>query len=93
MATTTKKACDCPNINITPCESSQVHGFGYCQDTQTLAMQFKQKDGVSNVYHYKATPEMYSELQKASSKGLFFRHNIKPLDAIKVIPIEDTEAA
>lgn len=93
MPTITKKVSQCPNIAITPCKSSQVHGYGYCPDTQTLAMQFKQKNGVSAVYQYPCSPELYAELEAAESKGKFFGQKIRPLDAVKVVDDEHMQQA
>ena len=85
MATSTKKASECPNITIKPCNSSQVHGYGFCDKTNTLAMQFKNKSGLSPVYHYNFTPAQFAELEKSESKGKHFGAHIKSLDCCKVI--------
>ena len=93
MATVTKKASECPNITITPCESQQVHGYGFCDKTNTLAMQFNNKSGLSPVYHYAFTPEQYAALEKDESKGKHFGAHIKSLDCCKVLPDDDKAAA
>jgi hypothetical protein len=92
--TTIKPKSQCPAISISPCKSSQVHGYGYCPDTKTLAMQFKQKgNALSAVYQYPCPPELYAELEAAESKGKFFGQKIKPLDAIKVVEDEHIQQA
>ena len=93
MATSTKKASECPSIAIKPCNSSQVHGYGFCDKTNTLAMQFKNKSGLSPVYHYPFTAEKYAELDAAESKGKHFGQHIKSLDCCKVMPDDDKAAA
>lgn len=68
-----------PRIAITPCESSQITGFGYDAASQTLAIQFPGR-GVTpgSVYHYAAVPPtVFAEFQAAESKGKFFGSQIR----------------
>lgn len=68
-----------PIIAITPCESSQVAGFGYDAETQTLAVQFPGRGATpGSVYHYGAVPpEVFAEFQSSESKGKFFGSKIR----------------
>ena len=68
-----------PIITITPCESSQVAGFGYDAETQTLAVQFPGRGATpGSVYHYSAVPpEVFAEFQASESKGKFFGSKIR----------------
>lgn len=66
-------------ITITPCESSQISGFGYDESTQTLAIQFPGR-GVTpgSVYHYAAVPPgVFAEFKASESKGKFFGSQIR----------------
>lgn len=78
-----------PKITLTPCESSRIHAHGYCMDTNTMALQFKGKDGPGPVYHYAGfEPEAYEDLKRSESIGKFFgsRVNVKhPDDATKML--------
>lgn len=73
-----------PDIPLTPCDSTQLHAYGYCPVTQRLAIQFKRKgpDGTrigGSVYHYSNfTPQAYNAFEKADSKGTHFGIHIKP---------------
>lgn len=72
-----------PVIEMLPCDSSQIHAYGYNADTKTLALQFKRKDGDGNrvggsIYHYDdVSPELYAEFCAAESKGSFFGKRVK----------------
>ena len=88
MATTSKPKSQCPDIPMKPCDSSQIASYGYCEKSGFLAMQFKNKSGLSPVYHYSVTPEQYAALEASESKGKFFGAHIKTLDCCKVIPDE-----
>lgn len=68
-----------PIIAITPCESSQVAGFGYDAKTQTLAVQFPGRGATpGSVYHYSAVPpEVFADFQASESKGKFFGSKIR----------------
>lgn len=86
------------NIPITPVESSQIHAMGYDAETQTLAVQFKKKDGSpGGVYHYADVPDdAWQELRDAPSIGSHFYKNIKPRSDIYPftrIPDDQIEAA
>lgn len=75
-----------PVIEMVPCSSSQIHSFGYDTNTNTLALQFKRKDGDGNrvggsVYHYEnVSPLVYENFCAAESKGSFFGKHIKNSD-------------
>lgn len=72
-----------PKIAIIPCSSSRIHGFGYDEATQTLAVQFKGKnvDSPSPIYHYSGvTPPVVADLKKAESVGRFIAHVIQSKD-------------
>ena len=71
------------DIAMTPCDSSQIHAYGYDAATGTLALQFKRKDAEGNrvggsVYQYDNVPaEIYAEFCAAESKGAYFGSHIK----------------
>jgi len=66
------------NITLTPVESSQIAAVGYDTATRTLAIQFKSKKGVGNVYHYDNVPaDVHQAFVAAESKGRFFGAHIK----------------
>lgn len=72
-----------PTITMCPCDSIQIHAYGYDPATQTLALQFKRTvDGErvgGSVYHYaNFTPEAYNAFVQANSKGAHFGIHIKP---------------
>lgn len=72
-----------PDITINPCQSSRVHGWGYDEATQTLAVQFKGKnvDSPSPIYHYAGvTPPVVADLKKAESVGRFIAQVIQSKD-------------
>jgi len=68
-------------IAITPCESSRIHGHGDDEASQTLALQFKGKEGPGSVYHYSGFPkDKYAELCAAESIGKFFGAEVNAKD-------------
>lgn len=73
----------CPDIPMTIVESSQVACIGYCENTGTLAVQFRH--GAGAIYHYKAPRETFDAFMASESKGNFFKANIKAL-AFKKYP-------
>lgn len=67
-----------PNIPLTPVDSSQIAAIGHDPETNTLAIQFKNKSGLSDPYYYANFPaEKFEEFRKADSLGSFFGKNIK----------------
>lgn len=68
-----------PAISITPCESSQISGFGYDTASQTLAVQFHGRGATpGSIYHYaKVPPEVFAEFQASESKVKFFGSKIR----------------
>lgn len=75
-------------IQMIPCDSSQIHSYGYDPATQTLALQFKRsiesKHGgkarvAGSVYHYaNFTAADYADFCASTSKGTFLGACIKP---------------
>lgn len=64
-----------PDIELTPCTSTQVTGYGYDAPTRTLAIRF---GGGGHVYHYSDVPqETYDRLVAAESKGKFIGAHIR----------------
>ncbi len=69
-----------PDIEIIPVEnSSNVAGYGYDLPTNTLAMQFRDKEGNPGPkYFYSEVPmEVYAGMTSAESVGKFFYANVK----------------
>lgn len=65
-------------IAMQPVESSQIHSAGFDPVTGTLALQFKQKNGLSAVYHYPNwTQEKHDAFLGAESLGKHFGQFIK----------------
>lgn len=65
-------------MNLQPVTSSQIHAVGYDPASQTLAIQFKSKNGPGSVYHYAdVPPEQHAALVGAESIGKHFGQNIK----------------
>lgn len=66
-------------IAMTACVSSQITGYGYDADSQTLAVSFPGRGGEPDtVYHYHDVPaEKFAELEAAESKGKFFGSQIR----------------
>jgi hypothetical protein len=66
-------------IELTPVESSQIHAIGHDPETNTLAIQFKGKNGPGSVYHYENFPaDKFEQFKGAESIGRYFGANIKP---------------
>lgn len=57
--------------------SSQIHSCGYCHDTGTMHVRFKNKSGLGKLYTYPVTPDMHNEFMAADSKGTFFGQKIR----------------
>ena len=69
-------------IEIKPCVSEQVWGYGYNEKTQTLALQFVSRKGgqrgPGSVYHYaNVTPLMFGALEATPSVGKWFAAILK----------------
>ena len=63
------------NIPLTPCKSSQIAAHGYDAATQTMALQYvdRQTEGPGPVYHYDNVPaDKYQALACAESIGAHF---------------------
>ena len=94
MSTTKVAISKCMNIPLTPCDSSQLAAFGFDYETDTLAIQFKNKGGgLSDVYHYQISQALFEQMNAAESKGKFFGENIKALDCMRLVPDEQIEKA
>ena len=66
------------SITLKGVKSSQIHAIGHCQTTNTLAIQFKGKDGPGSVYHYQGfTAEQFKAFSEAESIGSHFGKHIK----------------
>lgn len=63
-----------PSIDLIPCESSQIEGFGYDPASQILAIRFPGKGAsAGSVYHYADVPaQVFEDMKAAESKGKFF---------------------
>jgi hypothetical protein len=60
-------------INLCPCESSRIAAHGHDPETNTLALQFKNKNGAGPVYHYAGfTASDYAAFTGAESLGRHF---------------------
>lgn len=71
-----------PDIALTPVESSQLHAIGHDAASNTLAIQFKGKDGGGSIYHYaNFTSADYEKFRTADSLGSYFGKNIKRAEA------------
>lgn len=69
------------SIPITPVESSQIHGLGHDAATNTLAVQFKAKNGPGSVYHYAGvTAKQFEDFLAAESIGKHFGAHFKKND-------------
>lgn len=78
--------------------SSQLAGFGYDGETNTLAIHFNPKAGDEQgpLYHYFGVPQgVFNALQGSDSKGTFFYAHIKgKYDYQKIEPeLEDVKLA
>lgn len=63
---------------LTPVESSQIHAIGHDPATNTLAVQFKGKNGPGSVYTYANVPaDMHAEMLAAKSIGTYFGAHLK----------------
>lgn len=73
-------------------ESSNLESIGYDEDTRTLEIEFKGKNGKSNsLYQYSPISyEGYLELIKSESVGKTFYQRIKINPSIKTLKIEFT---
>lgn len=61
-------------VEMTPCESSNVEGYGYDSKNKQLWIAFKG----NKVYRYDGVPkEIYNELHLAESKGKYVSSNIR----------------
>lgn len=68
-----------PVIALTPVVSSQIAAIGHCPETNTLAIQFANRSGPGNVYHYSNfTADDYASFAGADSVGAYFGKHIKP---------------
>lgn len=66
-------------IDLQPVESSQIAAIGHNPETNTLAIQFKKKDGPGSVYHYaNFTADDFAAFKGAESIGSHFGQHIKP---------------
>jgi len=62
-----------PKINLCPCESSRISAHGHDAATNTLALQFKGKNGPGPVYHYSGFGvDDYAAFTGAESLGRHF---------------------
>jgi len=87
-----------PKVELCACESSQIHSFGHCPNTNTLAVRFKSKsapDGKGSLYHYPdISADTHKAMTEAESVGKFFGQHVKPLgNHIKIdeTPLEEAQ--
>ncbi len=67
-----------PEIAMSQVESSQLHAIGHHPESNTLAIQFKGKEGAGSTYHYSNfSAEDFAAFQKAESFGAHFGKHIK----------------
>jgi len=68
-----------PAIALTPIDSSQIHAIGHHPESNTLRIQFKNKDGgAGSIYDYaNFTAEHHQAFMAAESKGSHFGKHIK----------------
>lgn len=69
-----------PAITMDAVESSQLHSYGYDAATQTLGIQFHNRDktGPGSLYHYQNfSPADWEAFKAAESKGSHFKKFIK----------------
>lgn len=70
-------------VEMIPCESSNIEGYGYDSKKQQLWVAFKG----NRVYRYDKVPyEVCNELHQAESKGKYLAKNIK--DKFKITEYE-----
>lgn len=69
-------------IPILQCVSGRIFGYGWDADTETLAVQFKDREGKpATIYHYAGvTRPVFHDLECAESKGKFFGTVIQSRD-------------
>lgn len=61
-------------VEMIPCESSNIEGYGYDSKKQQLWVAFKN----NRVYRYDKVPyEICNGLHQSESKGKYLNHNIK----------------
>ncbi len=66
------------SIEMSAVESSQIAAIGHDPETNTLAIQFKNKGGPGATYHYdNVDVELFDRFRNADSKGTFFGKEIK----------------
>lgn len=68
------------SIELKPVESSQIHAIGHHPESNTLAVQFKGKDGTpGSIYHYQNfNADQFAQFSSAESIGSHFYKHIKP---------------
>lgn len=67
-----------PVIALAAVISSQIAAIGYDEPTQTLAIQFNEKEPTGRTYYYAGVPpEQFEDFKGAASKGSFFHRGIK----------------
>jgi hypothetical protein len=68
-----------PSITLKPCDSSQIHAYGHCPETNVLEIQFKKKGGPGSRYRYQNVDvDTFKAFDKSESKGRFFGEHFKP---------------
>lgn len=75
-----------PPITLQRVNSRQIAAAGYSPELETLALQFKPRQGetASVVYHYAGvTPEKFAEFMAAESLGKYHGSNFKPMIFLK----------
>lgn len=71
-----------PDFEFKDANSSNIHSYGYDETSKTLAIRFKNGQGVSSTYHYSNVPrELFDRMIAAASLGSFFHQNIRGKDA------------
>lgn len=67
-----------PMISMRTVDSSQIAAIGHDPETNTMAVQFKKKDGPGSTYTYAAvTADQFAEFVGAESIGQHFGANFK----------------
>lgn len=71
-----------PAIKLTPCDSSQIHAYSHCPETNCLHLQFKRtvegKKVGGSIYRYdNFTGDDMAAFLRAESKGAFLGQHIK----------------
>lgn len=83
-------------IQMDPVDSSQIHSIGYDAENSTLAIRFKNKDGLpTSLYHYRnVTADDFAAFRGAESIGSHFYKHIKPFaDKYPYVKVESAPAA